>query len=251
MRLIAWNCCERFDRNYAHLSGLDFDVAVITEAGPFEAGLAQTRDLSSVMRLGVDQPEHTKHIAVMAQAPWRVEPLTLPDGALHPWVVAARVQGPVDFTVLAFWALGRKWVEGRLSYASQAGRVIDEVLPQLEGPVVLAGDFNAPIPSSSTDSRRHAANVVALAERGLVSAFTTARPGVDPLTEPTLFHQWKADQPFHIDHVFVPEVWTSGMTVSVGTFSDWVASRRSDHVPLVVDLELLGSSTLLRPPGNG
>lgn len=153
--------------------------------------------------------------------------------------MARATRGPVDFTLVAFWALGREWVDGRLSYASQASRVIAEILPGLEGPVVFAGDFNAPISSNATDRARHAANVAALVEYGLVSAFTAARPGLDPLTEPTLFHQWKANQPFHIDHVFVPKAWTPGMTVRVEKFQDWVAAGRSDHVPVVVDLPAL------------
>lgn len=237
MRLIAWNCCERLDRKFAHLSDLDFDVAVITEAGPFEVGLEQTREVTSVMALGVDQPGHTKHIAVLAQAPWRVVPLALPDDVRQPWLVAARVHGPVQFTVLAFWALGPEWVDGRLSYAGQAGRVITDVLPHVEGPVVFAGDFNAPVSTNTAEGRRHEANVAALSTRGLCSAFTSARPGVNALAEPTYFHQWKADQPFHIDHLFVPKEWTSHIEVTVGSFNEWVATGRSDHAPLIVDTD--------------
>lgn len=246
MRLIAWNCHERLDRKVSHLTDLDFDVAVVTEAGPFDPGLGQTRTLTSTMRLAIERPGHTKHIAVLAQSPWRVVPLPFEGSADHPWVVIARVHGPIDFTVVAFWALGPEWIEDRLPYATQASRVIDQVLPQIEGPVVFAGDFNAPITITGTDQRRHAANVASLADRDLVSAFTTARPHVDPLTKPTLFHQWKADRRFHIDHVFVPRAWTAGMTVQVGTFERWVKTRRSDHVPVIVDLPSI-VTTLNRP----
>jgi len=231
VRLVAWNSCERFDRNFVHLRDLCFDIAVVTECGPFEVGLDQVREVTSVLKPGVDGPGHTKHLGVLAQEPWRVEPLPLVDD--QPWLLPARVTGPVDLTVLAVWALGPEWVPGRLSYAAQTARVIAEVLPQLEGPVVLAGDLNAPIAGSA---RQHAANVAALATLGMVSAWTVARPGVDPATEPTLFHQWKRDQPFHIDHVFVPEAWAEDVSVTVGGYDDWVATKRSDHVPLVVDV---------------
>jgi len=40
----------------------------------------------------------------------------------------------VSFTILAFWALGPQWVVGRLSYASQAKRVISDVMPFYEWP---------------------------------------------------------------------------------------------------------------------
>lgn len=238
MRLVAWNCCERFDRNYHHLLGLDFDVAVVTECGPFEPGLSN-RTVTSVMRLGVDQPGHTKHLGVVARDPWRVE--GLPGRVDQPWLLRAKVSGPLEFTVLAVWTLGPEWVTGRLSYAAQTARVVEEVLPSLAGPVVLAGDLNAPIRSSSASTRLHAANVDRLSEQGLVSAFNAARgEAADPLAEPTFFHRWNAAHPFHIDHVFVPTQWTDDIRVAVGRFDEWVGAKRSDHVPVVVDLELPG-----------
>jgi exodeoxyribonuclease-3 len=234
MRLIAWNCNERFNRKYLHLRDLEFDVAVVTECGPFEPELTETRAVSSVLKLAVDQPGHTKHIGVLAQDPWHVEPLPLVPS--QPWVLPVKVTGPVDFTVLAIWALGPNWVEGHLSYAAQTARVVAEVLPSVVGPVVLAGDLNAPISSVSADARRHADTVSQLAALEFVSAFTAARGEADPLTEPTLYHQRKLEQPFHIDHVFVPKDWASGIEVTVGTYQDWVAAKRSDHVPIIVDI---------------
>ena len=187
MRLIAWNCNERFNRNYLHLRDLDFDVAVVTECGPFEPEPEATRTVSSALKLAVDQPGHTKHIGVLAQDPWHVAPMPLvPD---QPWLLPAKVTGPVDFTVLAVWALGPSWVKDRLSYAAQTARVVADVLPSIAGPVVLAGDLNAPISSTPADARRHANTVTQLAELGFVSAYTTSRGEIDPLTEPTLYHR--------------------------------------------------------------
>jgi len=238
MRLISWNCNERFNRNYLHLRDLDFDVAVVTECGPFEPEPGATRTVSSALKLAVDQPGHTKHIGVLAQDPWHVAPLPLV--ADQPWLLPAKVTGPVDFTVLAVWALGPSWVKDRLSYAAQTARVVADVLPSIAGPVVLAGDLNAPISSTPADARRHANTVTHLAELGFVSAFTTSRGDTDPLTEPTLYHQRKLEQPFHIDHVFVSRDWTSGIKVTVGTFVDWVQTKRSDHVPIIVDMPAVG-----------
>ncbi len=147
------------------------------------------------------------------------------------------VTGPATFTLLAVWTLDREWVDRRLSYAQQTARVVAEVLPRLQGAVVLAGDLNAPINSSPTDARRHAETVVHLETQGLVSAFTAARGDKDPLAEPTLYHHGNAAQRFHIVHVFVPRDWTQGLKVEVGTYEDWVANRRSDHVPIIVDLD--------------
>lgn len=245
MRLVTWNCNEGFDRKFLHLLDLNFDIAVVTECGPFESGFDEaSREVSAVLKLAVDQPGHTKHIGVFAQEPWRVEPLPLVPG--QPWVLPVRVIGPVDFTVLAVWALGREWVADRLSYAAQTARVVVDLLPEFDGPVVLAGDLNAPIASSPTDARRHKESARQLANRGLVSAFTAARGDVDPLTEPTLYHQRKFDRPFHIDHLFVPKEWTSDMDVTVGKYAEWIATRRSDHVPVIADVTMPGLG--IEPP---
>ena len=245
MRLVTWNCNEGFDRKFLHLRDLDFDVAVVTECGPFESGLDEaSREVSAVLKLAVDQPGHTKHIGVFAQEPWHIEQLPLPHG--QPWVLPVRVIAPVDFTVLAVWALGREWVADRLSYAAQTARVVADLLPEFDGPVVLAGDLNAPIASSPADARRHEESARQLANRGLVSAFTAARGDVDPLTEPTLYHQRKFDRPFHIDHLFVPKEWTGDMDVTVGTYAEWIQTRRSDHVPVIADVTMPGLG--IEPP---
>ena len=69
MRLVAWNCNEGFQRKYPHLRDLDFDVAVVTECGPFEPELDEGRPLSSVLMLPVNLPGQRKHIGVLARAP--------------------------------------------------------------------------------------------------------------------------------------------------------------------------------------
>jgi hypothetical protein len=225
MRLIAWNCCEKFDANYVRLRDLDFDIAVIAECGPIQADALQFRGLTSGFVQPV--PGSSKHLGVFAQDPWRVTPH--PAISAAPWLLPMAVTGPLHFTMLGFWGVEPKRFG---SYTSQLRRVIDDVLPTVEGPVVLAGDFNAPI---ATTRAAHAENVRRLKEHNLVSAFTATRP-VDAPLEPTYYRWLREDQPFHIDHVFVPEEWASQLSMTVGGYDRWIASRRSDHVPLLVDV---------------
>ncbi|WP_193664364.1 endonuclease/exonuclease/phosphatase family protein [Nocardioides kribbensis] len=225
MRLIAWNCCEKFSSNYAHLRELNFDVAVVAERTRITADALQVRGLtSSYVQPLVGAP---KLLGVFAQEPWRVTAHTeiQPTAGLLPMTVT----GPTSFTLLGFWG-----VEPKLfgSYTSQARRVIDDVLPKLAGPVVLAGDFNAPI---ATTAAAHTENVRLLEERGLVSAFTATRAMGAPL-EPTYYRWLRREHPFHIDHAFVPKEWASRLSMTVGSYDDWVLPRRSDHVPLIVDV---------------
>jgi hypothetical protein len=69
---------------------------------------------------------------------------------------------------------------------------------------------------------------------------SSAKSGVDSPIEPTLYHQRTFGQPFQLDHIFVPKEWTAGMEVTEGTYTDWVAAKRSDHVPVIVDLAVPG-----------
>lgn len=187
VRLIAWNCCEKFAANYVHLRDLDFDIAVVAECAPIQPDAFQVRGLTSSFVQPI--PGSSKHLGVFAQDPWSVTPH--PRISVAPWLLPMAVTGPFAFTILGFWG-----VEPRRfgSYPSQLRRVIDEVLPTVEGPVVLAGDF---------------------------------KPDAQGLRE---------NQPFHIDHVFVPHEWSSQLSLTVGGYDQWIASRRSDHVPLVVDV---------------
>jgi hypothetical protein len=89
--------------------------------------MGETREVTSVLNLGIHQPGHSKHIGVLARSPWRV--VDIPLIADQPWLMPVRVAGPLDFTVLAVWPLGRGWVDGALSYATQTSRVVAESSP--------------------------------------------------------------------------------------------------------------------------
>lgn len=54
----------------------------------------------------------------------------------------------------------------------------------------------------------------------------------------TYFHQRHRDRAWHIDYVLVPASRLGAVQdVRVGTYDEWVATGRSDHVPVVVDLD--------------
>ena len=226
VRLVTWNCCGSFAQKYAHLLDLDFDLTVVSECAPLPADTdTSSRGLTQLTQQPF--PGTSKHLGVFARSPWRIEPVH--GLSARPWLLPVRVTGPRSFVLLAFWAAEPRRFG---SYTDQMARVIDDVLPAVEGEVVIAGDWNAPIPSSAA---AHARNTAALAEHDLVDAFTTSRTAPDRLAEPTYFHWRKENQPFHIDHVFVPRAWAQGISLDIGTYDEWVASARSDHVPLVLD----------------
>ena len=58
---------------------------------------------------------------------------------------------------------------------------------------------------------------------------------------PTLYwRDRKKDGPtYHIDYVFVPTQWLGSVReLAVGSFEEWCGSGLSDHVPILVDVNL-------------
>lgn len=127
MRLVAWNCCEKFDDNYRRLQALEFDIAVVSECSPMAAGHTQERDLSSVVHRPVGASNGGKHLGVFAQAPWSLVPLDI--GADYPWCLVAQVAGPIEFTLVGIWAQGPEYLPDRPSYAKQAAIVSTRSFP--------------------------------------------------------------------------------------------------------------------------
>lgn len=76
---------------------------------------------------------------------------------------------------------------------------------------------------------------------GLVSAYHAHHEEKQRAeTRPTYYFYRHRDKPFHIDETYSsPEDWKLG-SVEVGSFRTW--ARLSDHVPVVVDLDVGGGS---------
>src|SRR5260370_18324 len=60
-------------------------------------------------------------------------------------------------------------------------------------------------------------------------------------SEPTLYwrDRTKDGPTYHIDYIFVPSLWIGKVReLSIGTFETWCGSGLSDHVPVVVDVDI-------------
>jgi endonuclease/exonuclease/phosphatase family metal-dependent hydrolase len=101
---------------------------------------------------------------------------------------------------------------------------------------VLLGDLND---NASYRGTRWPDLMALLQPLGLFSAyhhFYSESPGFE--TRPTHFYRGDETAGFHVDYCFLPDEWRSRIKgVSVGAFSpSW--KKVSDHVPLIVDLDL-------------
>ncbi|HUR96253.1 MAG TPA: endonuclease/exonuclease/phosphatase family protein [Gemmatimonadales bacterium] len=223
IRLITWNCCRGADASkLQRVLALEPDIAVLQEC----AAPAGT-DLSTAWF--VSNPK--QGVAVVARRPFHVS--GLPARAASRSMFAARVRGPVSFTVIAVWSQ----LEPTYAEALRRGvAVYEDVLRA--GPCVLIGDFNS---SAAWDDRHrrndHRELDTSLREQfGLVSAYHAATgeaPGRESLA--THYWRWQETAPFHLDYCYLPERWCAGLTsVTVGTYGDWAGV--SDHRPVVVDV---------------
>lgn len=52
---------------------------------------------------------------------------------------------------------------------------------------------------------------------------------------------------YHIDCVFLPTPWVGMASVGVGSFEAWCGAGFSDHVPVVVDVEIGATPTPTAP----
>ncbi|MGI9406413.1 MAG: hypothetical protein ACR2O4_08585 [Hyphomicrobiaceae bacterium] len=160
------------------------------------------------------------------------------------YIAPVHVSGPASFNLLAVWAqnasagVTRKHQPGPLRLALARYRHF------LTGvPAIAAGDMNNNAIWDRPGWRiNHMTKVRVLREMGLVSAYhavTGEAQGEE--TVPT--HYWRdrrKDGPtYHIDFVFIPERWVPRITdFSVGSYEDWCGNGLSDHVPIVVDIDL-------------
>jgi endonuclease/exonuclease/phosphatase family metal-dependent hydrolase len=227
VRIATWNCYRgQCLERAAQLAPLAPDVAVIQECAKPPA-----RSGRRVAWFGAN-PTHG--VGVVCTPPFKVS-RGRTDATLDHTAFPAVVTGPTAFHLLAIWALPRP------SYVSAMLQALDTYADfLLSAPSVVIGDFNCFAQwQGDAPSRRH----VELARRlrdefSLISAYHAA-PAYNASSpdDPTYFFRWEERRPFHIDYCFVPAAWRSAIqSVHVGRYDErhW----RSDHRPLLVDLDL-------------
>lgn len=235
MRLGTWNCRGAFDRKAAAaLADLVPDVLVVPEchASPAVASDGWQYRYRHVA---------TKGIGVLVREGWGIEEVDPPGGLDRRWVLPLRIHPPdgecPSFLLLAVWTVAEK---GGLSYAAQFADVLETWAPSIRTEAtVIAGDLNTSAQGpSSSDHRR---NVERAEQLGLESSYHRFH-GVDLGDEADMTLRWIGpggrERRYHCDLVFVPQRWAPAVrSVEAGAWDTWVLSKRSDHAPVVVDVD--------------
>jgi endonuclease/exonuclease/phosphatase family metal-dependent hydrolase len=142
-------------------------------------------------------------------------------------------------TVLAVWTV-KNTGDQRPSYAGQLEAVIERWRDTIEHqPAIIAGDLNASFQGPSLEPHRR--NIDTLEAMGTRSAFQLANGPVGPDDEPATL-RWigpgKKPYLYHCDYIFVSALLAgSVMTAQVGSLTDWVETKLSDHCPVLVELD--------------
>ena len=160
------------------------------------------------------------------------------------YIAPVSVRAREPFNLLAVWAqnasagITRKRQLGPLRRA--LSRYRDLLHP---GPAVIAGDWNSNAIWDKPGWRiNHMAKVEILDKLDIVSVYHTLTGELDGQeTVPTLYwRDRREDGPtYHIDFAFVPRAWIPRITsFQVGSFANWCGNGLSDHVPLILDIDI-------------
>jgi hypothetical protein len=233
MRLVAWNCCSGGARKWGWVEQMGADDAVISE-GPRQSPRPTPTLLEpAVAWLAAGVSAH-KNVAI-GSSRVALEPLEARSDQGQ-WAVAGRVVGGPD--ILGIWSCPPS--PSRASYAASVIATLtawEDVLAS--GQMLVASDFNVGFPVAR-DGRTHYARVIRTWEKlGLVSLyhhFFDVQMGEE--SRPTFFDERRSQLGWRIDYVLMHQQQLHRVrNVELGDFWEWVEFGRSDHVPLIIDLD--------------
>jgi exodeoxyribonuclease-3 len=244
MRIVAWNCNMALERKVESLLGLAPDIAIVCECA--EPERLRLRSKSSWMEgepVWIGRNPH-KGLAVFAFNGYAVRLAQ----SYHPslrYIAPVHVDGPTPCNLLAVWAQNASAGGIRKHQLGPLRRGLSRYRSFLgERPAVIAGDLNSNTIWDKPGWRiNHSTKVRILEESfGLVSAYHAVRGEAHGQeSEPTLYwrDRTKDGPTYHIDYVFLPTAWIGKVShLSVGAFETWCGAGLSDHVPVVVDVDV-------------
>lgn len=228
MKIVTWNCNGAFRKKYSLLNHFDADILVIQECeNPLESTNNEyVKWSSNYLWIG----EKSKGIGVFAK-----ENIDLKLLDFSTFYDGLEVKLFLPFTAnqqqyLAVWT--KKNNSPNFGYIGQLWKYLQINKSLLKNTIIL-GDFNS---NTIWDQRdrwwNHSDVVNILSSLNLVSLYhfiNQEEQGNESLK--TFYLYRKKEKGYHIDYVFLPEIYLNKVTnFEVGTYDKWI--EFSDHIPL-------------------
>lgn len=235
IRFVAWNVADRFHLAAPAIQALRCLVGVFAEVRADEPSLSNL-DHETDWRWVGDPGQKG-----LALAGFDVD-LGDIDVRCHNPRFSLWAHIPDACGLLGLWSCPRS--SSSANYRREINLTLDYHEPSLKAvPSIVVGDFN--ILPTPNDARRRGP-LTSLHERfnelGYVSAYHATRNRAQELPgeelQPTYFHQWNRQKPFHLDLCFVHHSLTPRITdFEIGTYEHHVRNEHgtalhSDHTPL-------------------
>jgi exodeoxyribonuclease-3 len=244
MRVVTWNCNMALDRKVDALLGLAPDIAVVCEcAEPERLRLRSRFAWMESPPVWIGRNPH-KGLAVFAFNGYAVRLAEAYHPALR-YIAPVHVVGRTECNLLAVWAQNASAGGIRKHQLGPLRRGLSRYEGFLrERPAVVAGDLNSNTIWDKPGWRINHSTKVRILEEcfGLVSAYHAVRSEAHgEESEPTLYwrDRTKHGPTCHIDYIFLPTGWIGKVRhLSIGAFEPWCGAGLSDHVPVVVDIDV-------------
>jgi len=225
MRFVTWNCGRGFTAAKPYLLALNPDIACLQEVRP-----AELEALPDGYKARYVSSHPSKGIAVLyKEADWTVSAPVL----AAEMVAAFEIEGELRFRLIAVWPI----VGSTETYVLQQHKALEAHQDWLAGSVIMAGDWNSNSRWDPKHTVSHGSLVAKLSALGIESVYhrsTGEAHGQEKSA--TYFHQYKEDQPFHIDYVFLSsDLMARDPILKIEAFGGEKV-RPSDHNLLVLDL---------------
>lgn len=226
-------------RKWEALARLDPDIAVVLEAAHPEQLAKRGCDLGQMKCVwaGRVKENRNKGLLVVAKPQYELKVAEHWD----PWIeilLPVEVSGAAQFNLLATWSFSKRSVGSKNPNPDAFLRYREWL-----GEGLMLGDFNNHVrwdrPRREWTFRRF---VRALGQEGLASLYHE-RNELELGAEEAATLYWRSRKPdqdlYHVDYFFAHQRWREHCVgFEVGSYEDWIASKLSDHVPLVADFDL-------------
>lgn len=233
MKIVAWNCYQKFRECFKDIIKEDADIYVIPECeDPAISKSEEYREFASnYYWVGENK---MKGFGIFARDSVKMDLVDLDDNGLR-YFIPVRIND--SFNLLGVWTNPDMEKGKVVEYPNEITRYYE--LHKDSGffneDMIICGDFNCDV---SLNNKTHGRNVLKmidkLSEVGLVDTYhylNDEKQGEE--SQPTHYWLFKLENPFHLDHVFAAP--GRVRKFEIGDADEWLGL--SDHMPIIFEID--------------